>query len=86
MLTFAMLAAGLFIGFTVSTAVRENCYGYYLRYYTDPRGLRRAMAQVARAISVLAAGVFYLCIAVGVCVLIALALMSVGAGYELFFS
>lgn len=83
MLYFAMLAAGLFVGFSLSTAVRESAYGYYLRHYTAPNLGRRIAAQTARVISVLFAGLFYLCIAVAFCVLVAVALSFVGYAYDL---
>ncbi len=85
MLTFAMLAAGLFMGFTVSTAVRESAYGYYLRYYAAAGLGRRMTAYVARGVAFVFGVLFYLCIGVGVCVLIALAFMFVGYAYELLF-
>jgi hypothetical protein len=84
MLIFAMLAAGLFIGFTVTTAVRESAYAYYLRHYTAPGRARRIAAQIARVVAFLFAGLFYLCIAVAFCVLIALAFSFLGYAYELF--
>ncbi|MCC6915239.1 MAG: hypothetical protein IT566_16190 [Rhodospirillaceae bacterium] len=83
MLYFAMLAAGLFIGFTVSTAVRESAYGYYLRYSTAAGLGRRVTAYGARGIAFIFAAIFYLCIGVGVCVLIALAFMFMGYAYDL---
>ncbi len=83
MLDFAVLAAGLFIGFTVSTAGRESAYGYYLRYYTSAGLGRRMTAYVARGIAFIFAAIFYLCIGVGVCVLIAVAFMFMGYAYGL---
>ncbi len=83
MLYFAMLAAGLFVGFTVSTAVREGAYGYYLRHYQSSRRTRRITAQLARGLAFLCAAFFYLCIAVAFCVLIAVALTFVDYAYGL---
>lgn len=84
MLYFAMLAAGLFIGFTVSAAVRENAYGYYLRHYAAPALPRRIAAQFARVVAFIFAAIFYLCIAVAFCVLVALAFTFIGYAYDLF--
>jgi hypothetical protein len=84
MLYFAMLAAGLFIGFTLSTAVRESAYGYYLRHYTASNFGRRLTAYVARAVALIFAVLFYLCIVVGLCVLLALVFMFIGYAYDLF--
>ncbi|MCA0199696.1 MAG: hypothetical protein LCH56_02515 [Proteobacteria bacterium] len=84
MLYFAMLAAGLFVGFTVSTAVRESAYGYYLRHYTASGLGRRMTAHVARGVAFVFAALFYLCIGIAFCVLIAAAFMFIGYAHELF--
>jgi hypothetical protein len=84
MLYFAMLAAGLFIGFTVSAGVRESAYGYYLRHYTAGTLVRRIAAQLARVIAFVFAAVFYLCIAVAFCVLVVLTFTFIGYAYDLF--
>lgn len=80
-----MVAAGLFVGFTLSTAVCESAYGFYLRHYDAASRGRRIAAQIARLVSWLFAGLFYLCIAVAFCILVAAAFTFMGYGYDYVF-
>ena len=70
MFSLAMLGVVLFLGLSVSSAVRESLYGAYLRHYDAPSLGRRIVAQCARAASWLFNALFYFCIALGICGLI----------------
>lgn len=84
MFSLALIAVVLFLGLTLSTAVRESMYGYYLQYYTDPRLARRLTAHTARVVAALFNMLFYICLVVAICAFIYAGVLVVAYGLELF--
>lgn len=84
MFSLALIAVALFLGLTLSTAVRESMYGYYLQYYTDPRLPRRLTAYAARAVAALFNTLFYVCLVIAICAFIYAGVLVVAYGLELF--
>lgn len=70
MFSLAMLGVVLFLALSLSSAIRESLYGYYLRHFDAAGRGRRMAAQSARAVSWIFNAIFYLCIAAGICGLI----------------
>ncbi len=84
MFSLALLAVALFLGLTLSTAVREAMYGYYLRNYTNPRIAARLAAYAARTVAGVFALVFYVCLVIAICGFIYAGVLVVAYGMELF--
>lgn len=84
MFSLAMLGVVLFLGLSVSSAIGESLYGYYLRHFDAAGRGRRIAAQTARAVSWIFSAVFYICIAAGVCGLIYAAILFGAYVIEMF--
>lgn len=84
MFSLALLAVALFLGLTLSTAIRESMYGTYLQYYTDSRLTRRLIAYAARGVAALFNMIFYVCMVVAICAFIYAGVLVVAYGLEFF--
>lgn len=84
MFSLAMLAVLLFLGVALASSARDEANKVYFRNFEKPGTLARIAAGAARVAAFLFAGLFYLCVGVGVLGLIYATVLFGAYSYEMF--